>query len=152
MKISKKAIPWKSRPSLVELNKLMVNMANHLAMEFTLFSEHELSGKMPVDHRTRQPFGILHGGASCAFAETLGSVASNLCLDSEKYISLGMSLQANYLRPITKGFVHGYTHPLHLGQSSHLWEITLYSDSGEVTSVFRLLTAIRQREKLPNSY
>jgi 1,4-dihydroxy-2-naphthoyl-CoA hydrolase len=113
-----------------------------LGIEFLEIGEDFISARMPVDERTRQPYGILHGGASVVLAETLGSVASSLVLDQEKQIGVGLEVNANHLRPVKSGFVTGLCKPLHIGGKTHVWEIKMYNDQNKMTCVSRLTVAI----------
>ena len=113
-----------------------------LGIKFTEVGEDYLCATMPVDERTYQPAGILHGGASVVLAETLGSIASYMRIDPEKYVAVGLEVNANHLRPVISGFVKGVCTPLHLGAKTHLWDIKLYTDKGKLSCVSRLTVAI----------
>jgi 1,4-dihydroxy-2-naphthoyl-CoA hydrolase len=113
-----------------------------LDIKFTAFGDDFIEGTMPVDERTHQPAGILHGGASVVLAETLGSIASYLCIDPEKYIAVGLEVNANHLRPVKSGLVTGICKPLHIGAKTHIWEIKIYTDKGKMSCVSRLTVAI----------
>lgn len=113
-----------------------------LSIEFTEVGEDYLCATMPVDERTHQPAGILHGGASVVLAETLGSIASYMCINPDKHIAVGLEVNANHIRPVSSGFVKGICKPLHIGAKTHLWEIKLYTDKGKMNCVSRLTVAI----------
>lgn len=113
-----------------------------LGIEFTEVGEDYLVATMPVDERTHQPAGILHGGASVVLAETLGSIASYMCINPDKQIAVGLEVNANHIRPVSSGFVKGVCKPLHIGAKTHLWEIKLYTDKGKMNCVSRLTVAI----------
>lgn len=113
-----------------------------LDIQFTAFGDDYIEGTMPVDERTHQPAGILHGGASVVLAETLGSIASYLCIDPEKYIAVGLEVNANHLRPVKSGLVTGICKALHIGAKTHIWEIKIYTDKGKMSCVSRLTVAI----------
>lgn len=119
---------------------------NHLGglldIQFTEIGADFLTGTMPVDERTHQPAGILHGGASVVLAETLGSIASYMCIDPEKYMAVGLEINANHLRPVKSGLVTGICKPLHIGAKTHVWEIKIYNDKGKMNCVSRLTVAI----------
>ena len=117
-------------------------MMDALGMELTERGENFLSGKMPIDHRTVQPMGILHGGASVALAETLGSLASYMIINPETQICVGQSIQANHLRPGKSGFAHGKAVLIHKGNTSHIWNIDIVSDEGKLICICRLTMAI----------
>ena len=134
---------WHRDYTLAELNAMSEgNLGEHLAIEFTALGEDFLEGTMPVDHRTRQPYGLLHGGASLALAETLGSIAANLCVDPEHYRCVGQEINANHLRPVRDGMVRGVARPLHLGRSSQVWEIRIATPRGQLVCVSRLTVAV----------
>lgn len=120
-------------------------MGEHLAMEWVSVGDDFLKMKMPVDHRTKQPYGILHGGASCALAETVGSVASALVIDTEKSICVGLEINANHIRSATAGFVTATCMPLHIGQSTHVWDIKIHDDREKLICVSRLTVAILKK-------
>lgn len=113
-----------------------------LDIKFIEVGDDYLCATMPVDERTHQPAGILHGGASVVLAETLGSIASYMCIDPEKYIAVGLEVNANHIRPVKSGLVKGVCKPLHIGAKTHLWEIKMYTDKGKMNCVSRLTVAI----------
>ncbi len=117
-------------------------MGQHLGMEFVEVGEDFLKGRMPVDHRTRQPYGLLHGGASVALAETLGSVASAFVVDRSQYNAVGLEINANHLRGVREGFVTGIARPLHLGKTTHVWDIRIHDEKDKLVCVSRLTVAI----------
>jgi 1,4-dihydroxy-2-naphthoyl-CoA hydrolase len=117
-------------------------MGQHLGMEFTEVGEDFLKGRMPVDHRTRQPYGLLHGGASVALAETLGSVAAAFVVDRSQYNAVGLEINANHLRGVREGFVTGIARPLHLGKTTHVWEIRIHDEKDKLVCISRLTVAI----------
>ena len=98
-------------------------MSEHLGIEWVDLGDDFFKAKMPVDHRTNQPYGLLHGGASCVLAETLGSVASYLVIDPSQFYCVGIEINANHIRSATNGFVYGVCSPLHLGSTTHVWDI-----------------------------
>ncbi len=100
---------------------------------------------MPVDQRTKQPYGLLHGGASCALAETIGSVASQLVLDPNKFICVGLEINANHIRSARNGYVTGIAKPLHLGGTTHVWDIKIYDDAEQLICISRLTLAILKK-------
>lgn len=129
--------------NLDELRSLGENtMAEYIGIEFTERGENYLKGRMPVDHRTNQPYGLLHGGASCALAETLGSIASALVIDRNKFICVGLEINANHIRSARHGFVTGIATPLHLGKSTHVWDIKITDDYEKLVCVSRLTVAV----------
>lgn len=120
-------------------------MAEFLGMEWTELGEDYVKIRMPVDQRTKQPYGLLHGGASCALAETIGSVASQLVLDPNKFICVGLEINANHIRSARTGFVHGIARPLHLGGTTHVWDIKIYDDQEKLICISRLTLAILKK-------
>jgi 1,4-dihydroxy-2-naphthoyl-CoA hydrolase len=121
-------------------------MVSNLGIEFTEIGEDSISARMPVDSRTIQPFGILHGGASVALAETLGSLAASLTLDTSQKIPVGMEINANHLRSVTTGWVFGQARPVHLGGSTQVWEIRISDEQGRLVCISRMTLAIINRE------
>ncbi len=120
-------------------------MGEHLGLEFTELGDDVLKAKMPVDHRTIQPYGLLHGGASCVLAETLGSVASSLVINTEKFICVGIEINANHVRSVREGFVTGGCTPIHIGASTHVWDIRIQDEHERLVCVSRLTVAILKR-------
>ncbi len=129
--------------SLEALQSIAQNtMSAHLGIEFTGVGVDFVSAKMPVDQRTKQPFGILHGGASVALAETLGSVASSLCIDLNKAYPVGLEINANHIRSVSEGYVYGTARPLHLGRRTHVWDIQIVNEDKKLVCVSRLTVMI----------
>ncbi len=117
-------------------------MGEYLGIEWTELGENYLKATMPVDHRTKQPYGLLHGGASCVLAETIGSVASAMVIDPASFQCVGLEINANHVHSATDGFVTGVATPLHLGRSTHVWDIKIYNESTKLVCVSRLTVAI----------
>jgi 1,4-dihydroxy-2-naphthoyl-CoA hydrolase len=117
-------------------------MPKHLGMEFIEIGEDFLSLRMPVDDRTHQPDGILHGGASVALAETVGSYAATLVIDPSKYRCVGQEINANHIRAVISGFVVGTARPYHIGRRSHVWEIRIVDERDKLVCISRLTMAI----------
>lgn len=119
---------------------------NHLGglldIQFTTIGENSVTATMPVDERTHQPAGILHGGASVVLAETLGSIASFMCIDPEFYQAVGLEINANHLRPVKNGKVTGICTVIHKGAKTHIWDIKIYDDRGKMNCISRLTVAI----------
>jgi 1,4-dihydroxy-2-naphthoyl-CoA hydrolase len=120
-------------------------MGEHIGIEFTALGPDFLKGHMPVDARTRQPYGLLHGGASCVLAETLGSVASAMVIDPSTFICVGLEINANHIRGVREGLVTGTATPLHLGSSTHVWDIKIHDDHEKLVCVSRLTVAILKK-------
>lgn len=129
---------------LIELGK--GTMAEHLGIEWTEVGPDFLKARMPVDHRTKQPYGLLHGGASCVLAETIGSVASAMIVDHSKYYCVGLEINANHIRSAREGFVTGTATPLHLGATTHVWDIKIHDEKNKLICVSRLTVAIIKRK------
>jgi 1,4-dihydroxy-2-naphthoyl-CoA hydrolase len=118
------------------------DLVAHLDIRVTEVGPDYLRGTMPVDERTRQPFGLLHGGASVSLAETLGSVASNFCIDTSRFYAVGQEINANHLRSARTGRVTGTARPIHLGGRSHVWDIRIEDEAGRLTCVSRLTMSV----------
>ena len=133
---------------IAQLNEVTpATMGHHLGMEWVEIGDDYLRLRMPVDERTKQPYGLLHGGASCALAETVGSVASHLVIDPAKFICVGLEINANHIRSAREGFVTAKAIPLHLGSSTHIWDIKIHDDQDKLICVSRLTVAILQKNK-----
>lgn len=117
-------------------------LAPHLGIEFTEWGEDFLRGTMPVEPRTRQPMGFLHGGASLVLAETLGSVAANFVVDRAKFRCLGQEINANHLRPVAEGLVTGTARPFHIGARSQVWSIEIRDAGDRLACISRLTMAV----------
>jgi 1,4-dihydroxy-2-naphthoyl-CoA hydrolase len=117
-------------------------MVEHLQIKITELGDNFIKASMPVDHRTHQPYGLLHGGASATLAETLGSVASALVIDSEKFICVGIEINANHIRSVRNGLVIGTVTPVHIGSATHVWDIRIHNENNKLVCVSRLTVAI----------
>ena len=134
---------WFGNPTIDEVRKASVGLlVSHLGIRFTVFGDDFLRGTMPVVPHTRQPMGYLHGGASLAMAETLGSVAANFVVDRNKQRCLGQEINANHLRPVSDGLVTGTARPFHIGARSHVWSIEIRDPSERLVCVSRLTMAV----------
>lgn len=120
-------------------------MVEWMGIEIIEVGDDFLKGRMPVDHRTRQPYGLLHGGASVTLAETLGSIASALVIDQQKFYCVGLEINANHVRGVREGFVTGTARPLHIGKTTHVWDIRLHDDQDKLVCVSRLTVSILQQ-------
>jgi 1,4-dihydroxy-2-naphthoyl-CoA hydrolase len=120
-------------------------MGEHLGIEIVDIGPDYIEAKMPVDHRTMQPDRILHGGASVALAETLGSVAGTMCIDRARFQIVGQEINANHIRSATGGQVTGRARPIHLGRRSQVWNIEITDDRKRLICVSRLTIAILER-------
>ena len=121
------------------------SMVEHLNIVFTAMDDSSLAASMPVDNTTKQPFGRLHGGASVALAETVGSAAANLCVDLDHFVCVGMEINANHVRPVQDGQVVGVARPVHIGRSSHVWEIRIVDENSNLVCISRLTMAVVER-------
>ncbi len=121
-------------------------MVEHLGIEFLELGNNFISARMPVDHRTHQPMGLLHGGASIALAETLGSVASSILVDHNKYNCVGLEINANHIKSVRKGFVTGKATPIHLGKKTHVWDIKITNEKNELVCVCRLTVVVLNKK------
>ena len=120
-------------------------MGEHIGIEWTEVGEDYLKARMPVDHRTKQPYGLLHGGASVALAETLGSVGAAMVVDHTKFYCVGIEINANHIRSAREGYVTGKATPLHIGRQTHVWEIKIHNEEDKLVCVSRLTVAIMPR-------
>ena len=141
---------WFKDYDVQEIQKLRyANMAEHVGLELLEIGPDYLKGRMPVDHRTVQPFGILHGGASCVLSESLGSVAAWMTIDPDRYRVVGIEINANHIRAITKGFVIGTCSALHVGKRTQVWQTDMVEEAtGKRTAISRLTVAIIEHGSL----
>lgn len=136
---------WKRAVDLESINRLNAGcMVEHLGIAIVEIGADHIRGSMPIDRRTRQPFGLLHGGASAVLAETLGSLGGNLCLDQGE-MAVGLELNVNHIRAQTAGEVIGSARPLHLGRRTQVWDIRIEDERGRLTAVSRLTLAVVPR-------
>jgi len=140
---------WQSLLSLEELNSGSAGtMVEYLGIEFTEVSDDFIRGTMPVEGRTRQPYGLLHGGASVALAETLGSTGATMCVDATQYQCVGQEINANHVRPARTGLVTGTARPVHLGGRTQVWIIDIVNEAGKLVCTSRLTMAVIRRGSL----
>ncbi|GAA3975129.1 hotdog fold thioesterase [Pedobacter ginsengiterrae] len=134
---------WFKNFTIDDLNSRPKNhIGGLLDIKFTEIGEDFIIGTMPVDERTHQPAGILHGGASVVLAETLGSIASYMCIDPDKYVAVGLEVNANHLRPVKSGLVTGICKVIHRGAKTHIWDIKIYDERGKMNCISRLTVAV----------
>lgn len=134
---------FKANPTPETLNKMFANtMVEHLGIECILIGDDFIEAKMPVDRRTHQPLGLLHGGASVALAETLGSVAATCCIDMATQYCVGLEINANHIKSVRSGFVFGIAKPIHIGKKTHVWEIRITNEAKEMVCISRITMAI----------
>ncbi len=140
---------WFGNPTIESSNQLAQGtIHDSLGIVVTEIGDNYVIATMPVDQRTVQPFGILHGGASVVLAESLGSIASHYLVDAEKYIAVGLDINANHLRPVRSGLVTGKATPIHLGRKNHVWDIEIRSDRDKLVCKSRLTMAVIKKEEL----
>ena len=143
------AVIWHNKELTIdELTPLGRNtMGELLGIEWTELGEDFISATMPVDNRTRQPYGLLHGGASCVLAETIGSVASAMVVDHQRYACVGLEINANHVRSAREGVVTGTARPLHLGANTHVWDVRIVDGNNKLLCVSRLTVAVIPRKE-----
>jgi 1,4-dihydroxy-2-naphthoyl-CoA hydrolase len=140
------AIWFNKTVKMEEINPFIPGtMSEHLGMEWVEIGGDFIKIRMPVDHRTKQGYGLMHGGASCALAETVGSVASILVVDTNKFSCVGLEINANHIRSVRDGHVIGIARPLHLGASTHVWDIKIYDELEKLICISRLTIAVLRK-------
>ncbi len=138
---------WQVDMSLAALDLRSKNtLMEHLGMNFMEIGDDYLIARMPVDHRTHQPLGIMHGGASCVLAETVGSTAANCCVDFDKFYCVGLDINTNHIRSIRTGFVYGTAKAYHLGRTTQVWSIEIHDDQQRLISINRLTMAVLNKK------
>lgn len=139
---------WHKQPIISDINTLNKNtLGQNLGISFTEVGSDYLVATMPVDERTKQPFGLLHGGANVALAETLGSVASLLVVNQDVFIGVGIEINANHIKAVFSGLVKGVCKPLNIVGKNHIWEIKIYNEANELTCVSRFTCTIIPKNK-----
>ncbi|MAR01891.1 MAG: esterase [Oceanospirillaceae bacterium] len=134
---------WFQTPDIVAANRQMENTAcSHLGIEITEIGDDWVKGTMPAEPRTFQPMGLVHGGANVLFAETLGSMAANMCIDNRVEYAVGQEVNANHLRGVRSGVLTGIANIVHKGRTSQVWEIRIYNDEEKLSCISRLTMAI----------
>ncbi len=140
---------WHRQPTIDGIHQLSKNTLNdHLGIKVTDIGDDSIQATMPVSSATRQPFGLLHGGASAALAETLGSIGANYCIDSDLFYCVGLELNINHVRAVREGLVTGVAKPLHLGRSTQIWEIKINNADNKLSAVSRLTVSVLKRRDL----
>ncbi|MCP4159559.1 MAG: hotdog fold thioesterase [Deltaproteobacteria bacterium] len=132
---------WKSPMTPEQINSMENTIVNHLDIKITEVGDDYIKATMPVDHRTHQPMGILHGGASVVLAETLGSIAAHMAGEPGTY-SVGLEVNANHVRSVSKGLVTGVGRPVHVGRTTQIWDIKIVDEEGKTVCVSRLTMAV----------
>ncbi|MEI5985550.1 hotdog fold thioesterase [Sphingobacterium sp. PU5-4] len=140
---------WHREYSLEEVNELFaINMTGFLDIKATSISDDEIIAEMPVNEKVKQPYGLLHGGASCVLAESVGSIASNMVVDGNVYAGVGLEINANHIRPVTKGKVTAICKPLHIGKTTHVWDIKINNERGALVCISRLTIAVIKKPSI----
>jgi 1,4-dihydroxy-2-naphthoyl-CoA hydrolase len=142
---------WTLRPTLDQLNTPQPTLVHHLGIVFTEVGDDFLKASMPVDHRTHQPMGLLHGGASVALAETMGSTGAYLTIDMRSQSVVGLEINANHVRAVRSGIVTGTAKPLHIGRSTQLWEIRITDEADKLVCISRITLAVLERGAQPSN-
>ena len=138
---------WFKNYTLSDLNNLSKNtMLEHLDIQMVEIGDDYLKATMPVDHRTVQPIGLLHGGASVTLAESLGSIAATMTLNPQKQYCVGLEINANHIRSVRQGRVTGITKPVHIGKTTQVWEIKIYNDNDKLVCISRITLAILNKK------
>lgn len=134
---------WYKPLTLEDLNKnALGTMVEFLGISFVKLGDDYLEATMPVDARTKQPMGILHGGANVTLAETLASIAANAVLNAETHYAVGLEINANHIRSVSTGLVRGITRPIHLGRTTQVWLIDIFNDQGKLSCTSRMTAAV----------
>lgn len=139
---------WHGNSDLSKINLMgKSSMTGLLDIIVTEILEDGLKATMPVNDKTKQPFGLLHGGASCVLAETIGSIASNMVIDQSSYAAVGQSINANHIKSAKDGVVEAVCKAIHIGKKSHVWEINIYNNDDDLVCVSRLTMAVIERKQ-----
>lgn len=139
---------WRVTPTLEQLQTASRDsMVEHLGIRFTAIGADTLSASMPVDTRTHQPYGLLHGGASVALAESLGSMAATLTLDPATHYCVGIEINANHVRAVREGVVTGTASPLHIGRTTQVWQIEIHDEDNRLVCVSRITLAVLEQQR-----
>jgi 1,4-dihydroxy-2-naphthoyl-CoA hydrolase len=135
---------WKIKPTVDMINDFgQKSMSHHLGIEIIEIGDDYLKARMPVNERTKQPLGLLHGGASCVLAETLGSVSGAFCVDHQRQTVVGLEINANHLRSARDGYVTGISKPIHIGKTTQVWDIRITNEKDELVCISRLTLAVK---------
>lgn len=139
---------WHKKYTIDELRSFMThdNIVQHIGIEFMEIGPDFLKLRMPVDHRTHQIHGILHGGATCVLTETAGSVASLMCINPDTHYAVGSVISTNHLRPVKEGFVTAIARPVHVGRTKHVWDIQVYDTADKLVAKSELTCAVTPKE------
>lgn len=139
---------WFRPITLEEINKRSENTLSHyLGIKFTELTDNSITAVMPVTNNIKQPVGIVHGGANVVLAETLASTAANYAVDLEKYYCVGLEINANHIRSVTKGTITAITTPIHIGKMTHIWAIELFNQEKKITCISRMTACVLKRKE-----
>lgn len=139
---------WHQELSIESINKRSENsLGGFLGIEFIEIGDNYLKATMPVDERTRQPIGILHGGANVVLGETIASTAANAIIDIKKQYCVGLEINTNHIRSVKEGFVTGITKPIHIGRSTQIWQIEIFNEANKITASGRMTASVLTRDK-----
>lgn len=139
---------WFSSFTADDLNKRGENtLAEFLGIKFTEVGENTLTAIMPATARTKQPIGIIHGGANVVLAETIASTGANAVVDLEKFYCVGLEINANHIRPVKEGWVTGIAKPIHIGRTTQVWQIDIYNEAGKISCVSRMTASVVTRSR-----
>ena len=142
---------WTREIDLESLNRSGAKtLTSYIGIKLTKVGNDYLEGTMPVDDRTVQPYRLLHGGASCVLAESLGSIAANHCIDTDQYMAVGQHIEATHLKSAIKGEVTGRARPIRIGKTSQVWRIEIFNDEGEMTCDSKIIMAIVKKRVVVN--
>ena len=142
---------WQTKTTIETINASLTNMCKHLGIVITKIGADYITGTMPVDKKTQQPTGLLHGGASLVLAETLGSIAANLACAKNEHC-LGLEINANHLRPVLSGIVTGMANPIHIGKSTQVWSIKIKNEKCQTTCISRITLATKPTRSTQPSF
>jgi 1,4-dihydroxy-2-naphthoyl-CoA hydrolase len=140
---------WKNKLTLQDINERGKDtMSDFLGIKFTELGDDYIAATMPVNNKTIQPEGIIHGGANVVLAESLGSIGSFLCIDTNQFMCVGLEINANHIKSVSSGSVKGITKPIHLGRSTQVWEIKIYDEKENLTCISRITMAVINKRKI----
>jgi 1,4-dihydroxy-2-naphthoyl-CoA hydrolase len=138
---------WKTQANLESINRFNADtMVEYLGIIITEIGDGYLKGTMPIDHRTKQPFGIMHGGASATLAETVGSLAANYCVDLTKQYCVGLDINTSHIKMVRNGIIIATAKPAHIGKSTHVWQVYITNEKEELVALSRLTMAVLDKQ------
>lgn len=139
---------WKNKPTIEILQQMSKgNMLTHIGIEFIEVGDDFIKAKMPVDYRTHQPLGLLHGGASVVLAESLGSSAGSFCVNTPDEYVVGIEINANHIKSVRSGFVIGIAQPIHIGKHTHIWSVKIKNEQEQLVCISRITLQVLQSKK-----